>query len=202
MAGSRVQSPDGVVLAVSPPSPPLQDGGRARLWHVRHAHLVRGTSTPNQCCGSVSGIRCLFDPWILDPVSVMGKKSGYNEVYFQGFFLKKFACSCGSTTFDADPSLTYRFDAELDPVPAPHESDANLRPDLQTRRGFFLSLHASIVSVHDPPWIHFEPPQLLIRVLFHLLFVYMRMGHILPLNSMIILRLLSSLCNACKSTDT
>jgi hypothetical protein len=31
-----------VVLAVSPPPPPLQDGGRARLWHVRHAHLVRG----------------------------------------------------------------------------------------------------------------------------------------------------------------
>jgi hypothetical protein len=27
-----------------------------------------------QCCGS--GIRCLFDPWILDSGSGMGKKSG------------------------------------------------------------------------------------------------------------------------------
>ena len=42
MAASRVQSLDGVVLAVSPPPPPLQDGGRARLCHVCHAHLVRG----------------------------------------------------------------------------------------------------------------------------------------------------------------
>jgi hypothetical protein len=31
MAASRVQSLYGVVLAVSPPPPPLQDGGRARL---------------------------------------------------------------------------------------------------------------------------------------------------------------------------
>ncbi len=23
--------------------------------------------SPNQCCGSGSGIRCLFDPWIRDP---------------------------------------------------------------------------------------------------------------------------------------
>jgi hypothetical protein len=42
MAASCVQSLDGVVLAVSPPPPPLQDGGRARVWHVCHAHLVRG----------------------------------------------------------------------------------------------------------------------------------------------------------------
>jgi hypothetical protein len=29
-----------------------------------------------QCCGSRSGIRCLFDLWIWDLGSVMGKKSG------------------------------------------------------------------------------------------------------------------------------
>jgi hypothetical protein len=28
-----------------------------------------------QSCGSGSGIRCLFDPWILDPESGMGKKN-------------------------------------------------------------------------------------------------------------------------------
>ncbi len=32
-----------------------------------------------QCCGSGSGIRCLFGPWILDPKSGMGKKSGYGS---------------------------------------------------------------------------------------------------------------------------
>ncbi len=31
----------------------------------------------------------------------------------------------------------------------------------QTIHGSILNLHASIVSVHGPPWIHFEPLQLL-----------------------------------------
>jgi hypothetical protein len=32
---------------------------------------------------------------------------------------------------------------------------------LQTLNGSILSLHASIVSVHGPPWLHFEPIKLL-----------------------------------------
>jgi hypothetical protein len=34
-----------------------------------------GAQTFFQCCGSGSGVRCLFDPWCRDPGSGMGKKS-------------------------------------------------------------------------------------------------------------------------------
>ncbi len=33
--------------------------------------------------------------------------------------------------------------------------------DLQTLRDSILSLHASIVTVHGPTWLHFEPIKLL-----------------------------------------
>ncbi len=36
------------------------------LWETR--------SQASTCCGSGSGIRCLFDPWIREPGSGMGKK--------------------------------------------------------------------------------------------------------------------------------
>jgi hypothetical protein len=45
--------------------------------------------------------------------------------------------------------------------PAPLQSDANLR--LLVHRlsmASFLSLHASTMSVHESPWLHFEPPNL------------------------------------------
>ncbi len=43
-------------------STPKKGGGdKGTIWtHTAH--------TRNQCCGSGSGIRCLFDPWIRDPV--------------------------------------------------------------------------------------------------------------------------------------
>ncbi len=57
---------------------------------------------------------------------------------------------------NADPDPTFHFNA--DPDTAPHQSDANLRPvSYQTLQGFILSLHASILSVHGPLCLHFEP---------------------------------------------
>jgi hypothetical protein len=56
--------------------------------------------TKIQCCGSGSGIRCLFDPWIRDPGSGMGFfripdpgsriPRPYFEELFDNFFGKKF----------------------------------------------------------------------------------------------------------------
>ncbi len=76
--------------------------------------------------------------------------------------------------FDADPDPTFHFDADPDPIshfhfdadadsdPAPHQSDANLRPLVcRHSQALFLGLHAFFVSVHGPPWLHFEPLQLL-----------------------------------------
>ncbi len=59
LAASRVQTLDGMVLAVSPAPPPLQDWGRARLWHVRHAHLVRGRY--RRCLAGC--VRCTVPGW-------------------------------------------------------------------------------------------------------------------------------------------
>jgi hypothetical protein len=41
------------------------------------ASVVAGVpAVARQCCGSGSGIRCFFNPWIRDPGSGMAKKSG------------------------------------------------------------------------------------------------------------------------------
>jgi hypothetical protein len=51
-------------------------GGMKKSWKLlSEGHCARmylkGLSH-NQCCGSGSGIRCLFDPWIRDPGSGIG----------------------------------------------------------------------------------------------------------------------------------
>ncbi len=57
--------------------------------------------------------------------------------------------------FKPDPHQTVQFTA--DPDPAPHQSDAKLRLLVYgPLQGYILN--ESIVSVHGPPWIHFEPP--------------------------------------------
>ncbi len=59
---------------------------------------------------------------------------------------------------NADPDPPFHFNA--DPDPAPHIGDLWLliyRPS----RTPILSLQTTIVSVHGPPWLHFEPLKLL-----------------------------------------
>jgi hypothetical protein len=56
--------------------------------------------------------------------------------------------------FNADPDPAFHFNADSDPPP--NQSDANLRP-LAYLQSPILSQQASILSVHDPPWLHFEP---------------------------------------------
>jgi hypothetical protein len=61
-----------------------------RITYVKYISLVKSNfwfgsrirntvraliQSVNQCCGSGSGIRCPFDPWIRDPESRMGRKS-------------------------------------------------------------------------------------------------------------------------------
>ncbi len=69
------------------------------------------------------------------------------------FFRSSFSLFCGSgsgSIFDADPD------------PASHQGDANLRPLALNPPGLhFLSLQASILSVHGPPRIHSDPRKLL-----------------------------------------
>ncbi len=58
-------------------SPPgTSDRSPGQIWTHGHQHMVREIQGINsilwirigfQCCGSGSGIRCLFDPWIRDP---------------------------------------------------------------------------------------------------------------------------------------
>ncbi len=60
--------------------------------------------------------------------------------------------------FDSDSDPTYNFDADLNR--APYQS-VHATIDLQTVHGSILSLNASIVSFHGPPWLHCEPSQLL-----------------------------------------
>jgi hypothetical protein len=38
-----------------------------RFCHYPHRGVDAGHHSCKQCCGSGSGIRCLFDPWIRDP---------------------------------------------------------------------------------------------------------------------------------------
>ncbi len=53
---------------------------------------------------------------------------------------------------DLDPTFHFNADPDPDLDPAPHQSDANLRPSVyRPSRSSILSLHASIVSVNDPP---------------------------------------------------
>ncbi len=66
--------PGNPVILVSPPGPadPRLISRRMRLWNNQLGCLgkVIGVVTIlpcDQCCGSGSGIRCLFDPWIWDP---------------------------------------------------------------------------------------------------------------------------------------
>ncbi len=42
---------------------------------------VAGGIFPRQCCGSGSGIRCLFDPWIQDPVPFWPLDPGSGKVF-------------------------------------------------------------------------------------------------------------------------
>jgi hypothetical protein len=98
------------------------------------------------------------------------------------------ADSDSSFIFKADPDSTIYFNAEPEPGPAPHlkliqiwtririgwlwmpfrirKNDVDLTGSgskalLQTLLGFILSLYASIVSVHGPPWLHCGPLQAL-----------------------------------------
>jgi hypothetical protein len=59
----------------------------------------------------------------------------------------------------ADRGLAVHFNSDHDSDPAPHQSDANLRP--LVFMDSILSLHASIVSVQVPPRLHFESLKLL-----------------------------------------
>jgi hypothetical protein len=60
--------------------------------------------------------------------------------------------------FDADPKPTFPFGADPDPDPAPHQSDANLRQlTYRPSTDPFLTLQASIVRVHSPSWLQFDP---------------------------------------------
>ncbi len=58
-----------------------------------------------QCCVTGSGIRCLFDPWIREPGSGMGKKSGsgsgIRDEQPESYFLLSY--SLENNFFDADP---------------------------------------------------------------------------------------------------
>jgi hypothetical protein len=58
--------------------------------------------------------------------------------------------------FDTNPDPTFPFDP--DPDPAPYQSDANL-PQLIYRPSTapILKLSDSIVGVHGPPYLFFEP---------------------------------------------
>ena len=70
--------------------------------HTQCCSLCRGRSPPGrrvttdchkQCCGSGSGIRCLFDPWIRDPEWIFSGSRiprPYFEELFDNFFGKKF----------------------------------------------------------------------------------------------------------------
>jgi hypothetical protein len=59
---------------------------------------------------------------------------------------------------NADPDPTFEYDADSDPDPAPHQSDTKLQSRVySTSIALYLSLHASIVSIHRPSWLHFVP---------------------------------------------
>ncbi len=61
-----------------------------------------------------------------------------------------------------DPDLTFHINAYPEPDLASHLSDAYLRPlGLQTLQGSIFSLRASILSIHGPLRLLFEPLKLL-----------------------------------------
>jgi hypothetical protein len=65
--------------------------------------------------------------------------------------------------FDEHPDPTFHFDADLDPAPRRSNAESATKGQ-QILYSFIVSLHASIVSPRgsgEPPWFHFEPPQLL-----------------------------------------
>jgi hypothetical protein len=63
---------------------------------------------------------------------------------------------------DPNPNPTFHFNANPDLDLDPHQSDANLRALVfRPFTASFLSLNASIVSVHGPPRLHFETLKLL-----------------------------------------
>ncbi len=63
--------------------------------------------------------------------------------------------------FDADPELdpTFHFDADPDADPTFQFDTDSVPFSLQSE---ILSIYVSIECVCGPPWLHFEPPQLLI----------------------------------------
>ncbi len=66
--------------------------------------------------------------------------------------------------FNAYPALAFHCIADPDPAPDLHQGDANLRP-LAYRlflQASILTFQASILSVHGPPRLQFEPGKLLI----------------------------------------
>jgi hypothetical protein len=64
---------------------------------------------------------------------------------------------------NAVPDMDTSFHINVNPDPAPHQSDANLRPLIYraSTAPFRAAPPASTVSGHAPPKLHFEPLQLL-----------------------------------------
>ncbi len=57
----------------------------------------------------------------------------------------------------ADPDPTFYFDAYPDLDTALHHNNANLRPLVyRPTAPFWASIHISIVSLQDPPWLYFD----------------------------------------------
>jgi hypothetical protein len=70
----------------------------------------------NQCCGSESGIRCLFDPWIRDPGrGKTGSGSGMNNPDYISESLQTNFWVKMLKSFDADPRSGIRDGKNSDP---------------------------------------------------------------------------------------
>jgi hypothetical protein len=63
--------------------------------------------------------------------------------------------------FNADPDPTFHFNADPDPALYQSECESATTVLYKSYRPSILSLHASIASVHGPPWLRFEPLSLL-----------------------------------------
>jgi hypothetical protein len=79
-----------------------------------------------------------------------------------GYFLHITEQGCGSASLYSDPYPFFSFNPDPDPTSAPNPRDANLRPliSIPSTRFHFKPL-SLIVSDHVPPWLHFEPLNLL-----------------------------------------
>ncbi len=56
--------------------------------------------------------------------------------------------------FNTDPDPSFHLNADADPDPDLYQGDATT--GLHNFHGYYiLSLHASIMSVHGPPWLQF-----------------------------------------------